>query len=48
MEDVRPVVKMFACFDSVRTFYIFTVVVQSYGKRGIRLSDIMYFAGQTS
>ena len=47
MEDVVPVVKMFACFDSVRIFYILSVVVQSYAKRSLWLSDILYFAGQT-
>ena len=44
MEDVVPVVKMFACFDSVRIFYILFVVVQSYPKWGFQLSDILYFA----
>ena len=47
MEDVVPVVKIFACFDSAMIFYILSVVVQSYGKKGLRLSDILYFAEQT-
>ena len=44
MEDVVPVVKVFACFDSTM---ILSVVVQSYGKKGLRLSEILYFAEQT-
>ena len=44
MVDVVPVVKMFACFDSVRISYILSVVVQSYPKWGFQLSDILYFA----
>ena len=33
MEDVVPVVKMFACFDTVSIFYILSVVAQSYFKK---------------
>ena len=47
MEGVVPVIKMLACFDSVRIFYIFSMVVQSNVKRGFRLSDILYFAEHT-
>ena len=36
MEDVVPVVKMFACFDSGRIFYILSVIVQSHMKRSFR------------
>ena len=46
MEDVVQIVKMFACFDNVSIFYIFSLVVQSYVERGFRLSDILYFAGK--
>ena len=47
MEEVVPVVKIFSCFDSVRMFYILSVVVQSYVERGFQLSYIPYFAEQT-
>ena len=33
MEDVVLIIKMFSCFDSVRIFYILSVVVQSYVKK---------------
>ena len=47
MEGVVPVVKMLTCFDSVRVFYILSVVVQSYMKRDLRLFDILYFTKLT-
>ena len=47
MEDLFPVVNMFACSDRVSIFYILSVVVQSYVKRNFRLSNILYFAEQT-
>ena len=47
VEDVVPVVKMFACFYSATTFYILSVVVESYRKRGLLLSDVLHFAEHT-
>ena len=47
MEDVVTVVKMLACFDSERIFYILSVVVQFYVERSFCLSDILCFADQT-
>ena len=41
MEGAVPVVIMLTCLDSVRIFHILAVVVQSYMKRGFRLSDIL-------
>ena len=39
--------QMFACFDNIRIFFIFYVIVQSYVKSGFRISDILYFAEKT-
>ena len=37
---------MLTCFDSVRAFYIRSVIVQSYVRRAFRLSDIVNFEEQ--
>ena len=46
LEGFALVIKMLTCFDSVRIFYIFSVVVQSYVKRGFWLSNELYFTEQ--
>ena len=38
MEDVDSVIEMFACVDSLRIFYILSVIVQSYEKMSFWLS----------
>ena len=44
-KGVVSVVKMSICLDSVRIFYILSVIVQSYVKRGFQLlSDMLYLA----
>ena len=47
IEGMVPVVKMLACFDNVRIFYILSAFVQSYVERVFRLPEIPYFAEQT-
>ena len=45
-EDMVPVVKMFACFDRIRIFYILSAAAHSYVKKSVRLSNTFYSSAE--